>query len=108
MEHPPLVSLSLGDKAPEIVKGEPKYRGHALYGLLRYGSPNSPQVILVIDDAGGGDFELYDMRNEPQEERNLARDPRHRERVEDSKRQLTAWRNDKPAPVKISGMETPA
>jgi hypothetical protein len=59
MEHPPLVSLSLGDKAPEIVKGEPKYRGQALYGLLRYGSPNSPQVILVVDDAGGGDFELY-------------------------------------------------
>lgn len=58
MEHPPLVSLSLGDKAPEIVKSEPKYRGRPLYGLLRYGSPNSPQVILVVDDAGG-DFELY-------------------------------------------------
>ena len=59
MEHPPLVSLPLGDKPPQIVNGEPKYRGKALYGLLRYGSLNSPQVILVVDDVGSEDFDLY-------------------------------------------------
>lgn len=59
MEHPPLVSISLGDNKPEIVKSEPKYRGNVHYGLLRYGSPNSPQVTVVVDDAGRDDFDLY-------------------------------------------------
>jgi hypothetical protein len=59
MEHPPLVSISLGDKKPEIVKSEPKYRGKVLYGLLRYGSPNSPQMPLVVDEVSGSDFDLY-------------------------------------------------
>ena len=53
------------------------------------------------------DFELYDMRNDPKEERNLAREPRHRDAVEDFKRQLTAWRAAKPAPVRIPGMSVP-
>ncbi|MGH9661587.1 MAG: sulfatase family protein, partial [Bryobacteraceae bacterium] len=55
-----------------------------------------------------GPPELYDMRNDPKEARNLAADPKHRELVEDSKRKLKAWRADKPAPVRISGMSTPA
>jgi hypothetical protein len=59
MENPPLVSISLAETKPEIVKSEPKYRGKPLYGLLRYGSPNSPQVTVVLDDAVGTDFDLY-------------------------------------------------
>lgn len=54
-----------------------------------------------------GDFELYDMRNDPKEERNLAGDPRHRDLVAHSKQRLTAWRADKPAPVTIAGLATP-
>jgi arylsulfatase A-like enzyme len=55
-----------------------------------------------------GPIELYDMKNDPKEERNLVADSAHKDRVEDYKRQLTAWRNDKPAPVKITGLSTPA
>ena len=52
-------------------------------------------------------LELYDMRNDPREERDLASEPKHRDLIEDFKRQLTAWRGDKPAPVKIAGMPAP-
>ncbi len=52
-------------------------------------------------------FELYDMRNDPKEERNLAGEPKNRDLIEDFKRQLTAWRADTPAPVKIPGMPAP-
>ncbi|MSV29068.1 MAG: DUF4976 domain-containing protein [Bryobacterales bacterium] len=53
------------------------------------------------------DFELYDMRNDPKEERNLAGEAKHRDAVEGFKRQLAAWRRDKPAPVRIPGMDVP-
>ena len=59
MEHPPLATIALSEKKPEIVKNEVKYRGKPLYGLLRFGSANSPQVTLVVDDAPGSDFDLY-------------------------------------------------
>jgi len=55
----------------------------------------------------GGSFELYDMRNDPKEQRNAIAEPGHRDMVEDFKRQLTTWRADKPAPVKIAGMSQP-
>jgi arylsulfatase A-like enzyme len=54
-----------------------------------------------------GAFELYDMRNDPKEERNLAAEAKHRDFVAHAKEQLTRWRADKPAPVKIAGMATP-
>lgn len=54
-----------------------------------------------------GEFELYDLRNDPKEQRNLAGEARHRDFVEHAKEQLTRWRADKPAPVKIAGMATP-
>ncbi len=53
------------------------------------------------------DFELYDMRNDPTEQRSVVSDARHKDLVESFKRQLTAWRADKPAPVKIPGMPPP-
>lgn len=54
-----------------------------------------------------GAFELYDMKNDPREQRNLADDPKQRDRVEDGKRQLSAWRKDTPPPLKVSGMAMP-
>ena len=60
MEHPPLFSLPLSEKRPEIVEGEPTYAsGRPLYGLLRYGSDTSPQVVLVVDPREDGEFNLY-------------------------------------------------
>ena len=47
------------------------------------------------------------MRNDPKEQRNLAAEPKHKDFVAHAKQQLTRWRADKPAPVKIAGMETP-
>jgi arylsulfatase A-like enzyme len=57
---------------------------------------------------GSGTRELYNLRNDPMEERNLAADPRHRGRAEAYLQKLTKWRADRPEPVRISGMSTPA
>jgi hypothetical protein len=57
---PPLVTLPLALAKPEILRTEPVYRGHKqLYALLRYGSPNSSPVTLVVDERDGGEFDLY-------------------------------------------------
>ena len=47
------------------------------------------------------------MRNDPKEQRNLIGEPKHRDQVAEFRKQLTAWRADKPAPVKIPGMKEP-
>jgi hypothetical protein len=47
------------------------------------------------------------MRNDPKEQRNLIDSPKHRDRVAEFRKQLTSWRADKPAPVKIAGMKEP-
>ena len=64
----------------------------------------------LIDNSADctGDRELYDLRNDPKEARNLAADPKHRDRAESYCRQLMAWRKQKPEPVRVSGMSTPA
>jgi arylsulfatase len=52
--------------------------------------------------------ELYNLADDPREDRNLASDPRHKDRLEHSRRQLAAWRAAQPPPVKIAGMSAPA
>jgi hypothetical protein len=47
------------------------------------------------------------MRNDPKEQRNVVDTPKHRDRVVEFRKRLTAWRADKPAPVKIPGMKEP-
>ncbi len=78
------------------------------YSQLATAMVRTPQwkFIDLSQNLSAG-FELYDMRNDPKEERNLAAEPKNRDFIEDCKRQLTAWRADKPAPVKIAGMPTP-
>jgi arylsulfatase A-like enzyme len=63
----------------------------------------------LIDNSldGTGTCELYDLRNDPREGRDLARDARQRERIAQYRRELASWRADRPAPVKITGMSTP-
>ncbi len=64
----------------------------------------------LIDNSltGVGPFELYDLAADPKEDHNLAADPKQQKRVASMLKKLTAWRADKPAPVQIAGMATPA
>lgn len=55
-----------------------------------------------------GPFELYDLHSDPKEERNLIDDPKYKDLAADCKNQLSRWRADKPAPIKIPGMPGPA
>ena len=80
-------------------------RCFAQLGTAMYRDPRFKFIDNSRDLSGA--FELYDMRNDPKEERNLASEAKHRDFVAHAKEQLTRWRADKPAPVKIAGMATP-
>ncbi|MBI4877216.1 MAG: sulfatase-like hydrolase/transferase [Acidobacteria bacterium] len=88
-------------------EGDAAWKDRA-YAQLRTAMVRTPEWKFIDNSQNlGADFELYDMRNDPKEQLNLAAEPKHRDLVEHSKRQLTAWRNDKPAPVKIAGLAEP-
>ncbi len=79
------------------------------YSQLATAMVRTPQWKLIDNSRNlSGAFELYDMRNDPKEERNVAEEAKHRDLLRDYKQQLTAWRADKPAHVKIPGMAEPA
>jgi arylsulfatase len=79
-----------------------------------YSQLNSGMVLdgtwKLIDNSldGSGPVELYNLRNDPKEERDLSQDSKQRERIAAYRKELAAWRADNPAPVRIAGMETPA
>ncbi len=56
-----------------------------------------PEAKMVRTDRwklvryAGGEGELYDMRDDPDEQRNLFEDPQHREVVHDLERRLLDW-----------------
>ena len=99
-------------------------QGRSFVKLARGQEPNwKPRVFsqltsgMVVDGAyklidnsldGSGPYELYDVRNDPKEDRNLAQDPKQRERLATYRKELASWRAGAPAPVKITGMPTPA
>jgi hypothetical protein len=59
-DHPPLRALTLSDEKPPDVVESAAYRGtHRRYAQLRYGSPASVRVTVVIDEAGPGNVDLY-------------------------------------------------
>ncbi len=59
-EHPPLRALGLGHERPEGVVEKAAYRGtRRRYGQLRYGSPGSVRVTLVLDEVAPGEADLY-------------------------------------------------
>ena len=68
MEHPPLLPLGLSERRPDLVTREPAYKSvKPLYGLLRYGSGTSPQVVIVLDEGEAGAFDLYvDAARDPE------------------------------------------
>lgn len=79
------------------------------YSQLRSGSYQEGHWKLIDNSLdASGSRELYDIENDPKEQRNLAGDPKQRDRVEHCMHLLTAWRAAHPAPVKVRGMSTPA
>ncbi|HZL90812.1 MAG TPA: hypothetical protein VFB96_20765 [Pirellulaceae bacterium] len=55
----PTVVLPLADQRPEAIKTEPPASGgKRSYALLRYGSPNSPLLPIVVDQRDGEEFDL--------------------------------------------------
>src|SRR5262249_39006342 len=64
MEHAPFHPLLLTQEKPgDLIEVVP-YRGtRRLYAQLRYGSPNSTRVAVVLDETGPGAFDLYVDQN---------------------------------------------
>jgi hypothetical protein len=59
-EHPPLRALALSREKPDDVLEKVTYRGHRRrYAQLRYGSPSSVRVTVVLDDLAPGKADLY-------------------------------------------------
>src|SRR3989442_639118 len=59
-EHPPLRALALGSAKPEDVVEKVAYRGsRQRYAQLRYGSPSSVRVTIVVDELGPGQADVY-------------------------------------------------
>lgn len=113
----PTLLEAVGLPVPERVQGrsflklargkDPQWKDHC-FSQLSTAMIRTPQFKFIDNSRNlGADFELYDMRNDPREQRNLVSEARHRDRIESFKRQLTQWRADKPAPIKITGMAVP-
>lgn len=59
-EHPPMRALGLGREAPGGVVERVTYRGsRRRYGQIRYGSPASVRVTIVLDEVAPGEADLY-------------------------------------------------
>ena len=59
-QHPPLRAISLSKTRPEDVKEMVRYRGNRQrFAQLRYGSPGSVRVTIVLDEVANGDVDLY-------------------------------------------------
>ena len=73
-EHPPLRIVPLSETPPEDVVEMVPYQGsHPRYGQIRYGSPGSVRVTVVLDVADNGQAALYVDSN-----RNRRIEPRDR------------------------------
>jgi arylsulfatase A-like enzyme len=114
----PTLLTAAGIPIPEGVQGRnflPLARGtdphwkDRCFSQLHTGMIRTPQWKLIDNSLNlSGELELYDMRNDPHEERNVAGDPKNRDLVGDLSRQLTKFRADQPAAIKIPGMPAPA
>ncbi|MFI5457339.1 MAG: hypothetical protein ACHRXM_17990 [Isosphaerales bacterium] len=59
-EHPPLRALVLSTAKPDDVKEMVHYRGaRRRYAQIRYGSPGSVRITVVLDELRPGEVELY-------------------------------------------------
>ena len=58
--HPPLRALTLIHTAPADVRELVHYRGvRRRYAQIRYGSPGSVRMTVVVDELAGGETDLY-------------------------------------------------
>ena len=113
----PSILETAGLPAPEGVQGksfvgltrgpDPKWKNRA-YSQLRAGMLVDGDWKLIDNSLDGtGDKELYNLADDPKEDRNLAGDPRQRERGAEYSRLLAQWRAQRPAPVRVAGLATP-
>jgi arylsulfatase A-like enzyme len=113
----PSILDAAGLPVPEGVQGrsfiklargaDPQWKNRS-FSQLRSGMVVDANWKLIDNSLNGtGPYELYDLRNDPREDRNLASDPKHRDRVASYQELIAQWRADRPAPVKIAGMSTP-
>ena len=59
-EHPPLRALALSPTRPDDVRELVHYRGtRQRYAQIRYGSPGSVRITVVLDEASATDVDLY-------------------------------------------------
>ena len=59
-EHPPLRALAFSRTRPDDVKEMVHYRGaRQRYAQIRYGSPGSVRITVVLDEASSSDVDLY-------------------------------------------------
>lgn len=93
----------------KVARGEEKNWKDRAFSQLATAMVRTPGFKLIDNSRNlSGSLELYDMRNDPKEERNLVNEAKHKEMIAEFKKQLTTWRADKPAPIKVPGMPTPA
>jgi arylsulfatase A-like enzyme len=114
----PSILETAGIPVPEGVQGrsflkmmsgqDPQWKNRC-YSQLTAGSFLEGGFKLIDNSLDcTGERELYDLRNDPREARNLAADPKHRERVAHFCQELTAWRARRPVPIQVAGMSMPA
>jgi hypothetical protein len=59
-EHPPLRALPLSRTKPDDVKELVSYRGaRQRYAQIKYGSPGSVRITIVLDEVSSSDVDLY-------------------------------------------------
>jgi arylsulfatase A-like enzyme len=114
----PSILDAVGIPVPEGVQGRSFLRlarGQDLNWKNRcYSQLRSGMVVdgswKLIDNSldGSGPFELYNLAEDPKEERDLSQDPRQRERVAEYRRLLAAWRAERPGPIRVPGMSLPS
>jgi arylsulfatase len=113
----PTVLEAAGIPIPERVQGrsflklargrDPEWKDRC-FSQLHTGMVRTQQWKMIDNSLNlSRDLELYDVRNDPREERNLAGDAKNRELIAEFSAQLKRFRADKPAPVKIAGMAAP-
>jgi arylsulfatase A-like enzyme len=88
--------------------GDAKWKNRA-FSQLRSGMLLEDGYKLIDNSLdGSGDCELYRLADDPGEDRNLAAEAKHKDRVAHGRREIAAWRARRPAPVRVPGMSTPA